>query len=257
MTFRPWMVAALSVGTLAAWTPPAPPAARHYKLEVKTTQVVNLAALGQGEQRAEISGTGFVSVTAVDSAGGQAVTVVLDSLQMAEGSPIPADQAKAASGATWNGYREPGGRVKDLKLTTENPVASTLEGVLQQRFPPIRSGTTAGKSWTDTTETTRSGSIAIRTVTNFLTSADSYSGQKVLKLAGASSSSISGSQESPQGTVQFEGTGSATTAWFLAPDGTCLGSTYAGTQSLQLTVAVAPEPLPLTITTEGSASLLK
>jgi hypothetical protein len=57
--------------------------------------------------------------------------------------------------------------------------------------------------------------------------------------------------------VQFEGTGSATSAWFLGPDGTCLGSTYSGTQSLQVTVATAPAPLPLTITTEGSASLLK
>jgi hypothetical protein len=257
MTFRPWMVAALSLGSLAAWTPTAPPTARRYKLDLKTTQVVNLAALGQGEQRAEISGLGFVSVTTTDSGGGQAVTVVLDSLQVGEGSPIPADQAKAATGATWNGFREPSGRVNDLKLTQENPIASTLEGVLQQLFPPIRGGTGAGKSWTDTTETQRSGSIAIRTVTNFLTSSDSYDGQKVLKLAGASSSSISGSQEGPQGTVQFEGTGSATSAWFLAPDGTCLGGTYSGTQSLQLTVAVAPEPLPLTITTEASASLLK
>jgi hypothetical protein len=249
------MVAALSLGTLAAWT--LAPAARHYKLDVKTTQVVNLAALGQGEQRVEITSTGFVSVTSTDSAGGQAVTVVLDSLQVGEGSPIPPDQAKAAAGATWTGFREPSGRVKDLKLTQDNAVASAIEGVLQQLFPPIKTGTGAGKSWTDTTETQRNGGIAIRTVTNFQTSPDSYNGQKVLKLAGASSSSISGSQESPQGTVQFEGTGSATSAWFLGPDGICLGSTYSGTQSLQVTVAVAPEPLPLTVTIEGSASLLK
>lgn len=257
MTFRPWMVAALCLGTLAAWTPAAPPVARRYKLDVKTTQVVNLAALGQGEQRVEISSTGFLSITSSDSASGQAITVVLDSLQVAEGSPISAEQAKSAAGATWTGYREPGGRVKGLKLSQENAVASALEGVLQQLFPPMKSGTRAGESWTDTTETQRDGSIAIRTVTNFRTSPDSYNGQKVLKLAGASSSAISGSQESPQGTVQFEGTGSATSAWFLAPDGTCLGSTYSGTQALQLTVAVSPEPLPLTVTIEGSASLLK
>jgi hypothetical protein len=257
MTFRPWMVAALSLGTLAAWTPEAPPAVRQYKVDVKTTQVVNLAAMGQGEQRVEISSTGFVSVTSTDSADGQAVTVVIDSLHIGEGSPIPPDQAKGATGATWTGYREAGGRVKNLKLTQENAVASALEGVLQQLFPPMKNGTGAGKSWTDTTETQRDGSIAIRTVTNFQTSPDSYNGQKVLRLAGASSSSISGSQESPQGTLQFEGTGSSTSAWFLTSDGICLGSTYSGTQSLQITVAVAPEPLPLTITTEGSASLLK
>jgi hypothetical protein len=255
MKFRPWMIAALGLGTLVGWT--LPPAARRYKVDVKTTQVVNLAALGQGEQRVEIASTGFVSITSVDSAGGQAVTVVLDSLQVAEGSPIPPDQAKAAAGATWTGYREPSGRVKDLKLTQDNAVASAMEGVLQQLFPPLRSGTGAGKTWTDTIETQRAGSIAVRTVTNFQTTSDSYNGQKVLKLAGASSSSISGSQEGPQGTVQFEGTGTATSAWFLGTDGTCLGSTYSGSQSLHLTVAAAPEPLPLTITIEGTASLLK
>lgn len=252
---RPWMVAALSLGGLVAWTPP--PAARQYKLNVKTTQVVDLSALGQGEQRVQLVSTGFLSIRSTDSAGGQAVTVVLDSLQVGEGSPIPPDQAKSAAGATWTGYREPGGRLKDLKLTQDNAVASALEGVLQQLFPPMKSGTAAGKSWTDTTETQRNGGIAVRTVTNFLTSPDSYNGQKVLKLAGASSSSISGSQEGPQGTVQIEGTGTGTSAWFLGPDGTCLGSTYSGTQSLQLTVAAAPTPLPLTVTIEGSASLLK
>jgi hypothetical protein len=224
MTFRPWMVAALSLGTLTAWTS-APPATHRYKLDVKTTQVVNLAALGQGEQRIEITASGFVTVSSVDSAGGQAVKVVLDSLNMAEGSPIPPEAAKSAAGATW--------------------------------VPPFTAGTPAGKTWTDTNETTRNGGVAIRTVTNFQTSADSYNGQKVTKLAGASASSVSGSQESPQGTVQIDGTGNATSSWLVTADGTCVSSTYSGTQALRVTVAVAPEPLPLSVTTEGTASLLK
>jgi hypothetical protein len=257
MTFRPWSVAALSLGTLAAWTPASPPVSRQYKVEVKTVQVVNLTAMGQGEQRVEVTGTGFVTLSARDSAGGQLVTVILDSLKVPDGSPIPADQAKAAAGATWTGFRGTNGRVESLQLKQENPVASALEGVLQQLFPPLKSGAKPGQSWTDTTETQRNGGIAVRTVTNFQTSSDSYNGQKVVKLAGASSSSISGSQESPQGTLQFEGTGTATSAWFLNPDGTSLGSTYSGTQSLQVTIAAAPEPLPVSITIEGSTSLLK
>jgi hypothetical protein len=256
MTYSLWLVAALSLSPFAARAP-RPVATQRYKLDVKTTQVVNLAALGQGEQRVEITGTGWVTVNSTDSAGGQAVRVVLDSLILGEGSPIPPDQAKTAAGATWTGYRGPNGRVKDLKLTSENNVAASIEGILQQLFPPIKPGTAAGKTWTDTIETTRENGVAIRTVTNFQTSSDSYNGQKVLKLAGASSSAISGSQESPQGTVQIEGTGTAISAWFLSNDGICVGSTYSGTQDLHLTVAVAPEPLPLKVTTEGSASLLK
>lgn len=256
MTFRPWMVAALSLSTLAAWTP-APPATHRYKLDVKTTQVVNLAALGQGEQRVEISGAGFVTVSMVDSAGGQSVKVVLDSLTLGEGSPIPPEAAKGAAGATWTGYRNANGRVNDLKLTSENAAASAIEGVLQQLFPPYKAGTPVGKPWTDTTETTRNGSIAIRTVTNFQTSADNLNGQKVTKLAGSSASSISGSQESPQGTLQIDGTGTAISSWMVAADGTCVSSTYSGSQDLKITIAVAPEPLPLSVKTEGTATLLK
>ncbi len=256
MTFRPWLLTALSVGALVAWTP-RPSAPLRYKLDIKTTQVVNLAAMGQGEQRVEISGTGFVTVTATDSAGGQAVTVVLDSLNLNQGGPVPPDQAKAAAGTVWHGYREPSGRVAEFKSETESPVAGTVEGVLSQIFPPFKKGTGPGKAWTDTTETRRNGSIAIRTVTNFQTSADNLAGQKVTRLAGASASSISGSQEGPQGTVQIEGTGTATSAWLVSADGTCVSSTYNGTQSLHVTVAVAPEPLPLTVTIEGNASLLR
>lgn len=256
MMFRFSLVAALGLGTLAAVNPAAP-TTRHYKMDIKTVQVVNLAAMGQGEQRVELSSTGFVSVTSKDSAGGQAVSVTVDSLKLAEGSPIPPEQAKAAVGATWTGFRGPNGRVDELKLQQENPVAQSMEGVLSQLFPPVKAGTPAGKSWTDTTDATRTSGIAVRTVTNFLTSTDSYNGQQVLKLAGSSASSISGSQESPNGTVQFEGTGSAKSAWFVGNDGTCLGSTYSGQQNLQLTVAAAPEPLPLTITIEGSTTLLK
>jgi hypothetical protein len=256
MTFRPWVMAALTVGALAAWTP-RPPAPLRYKLDIKTVQVVNLAAMGQGEQRVEISGSGFVTVTAADSAGGQTIKVVLDSLNLNDGAPIPPETAKSAAGTVWHGFRGPNGRVGELKTETDNPVAGTVEGVLQQIFPPFKKGTGPGQAWTDTTETQRNGSIAIRTVTNFQTSSDNVGGQKVTKLAGASASSISGSQESPQGTVQIAGTGTATSAWLVGADGTCVSSTYNGTQTLQVTIAVAPEPLPLTVTIEGSASLLK
>ncbi|HWA56360.1 MAG TPA: hypothetical protein VG692_03850 [Gemmatimonadales bacterium] len=256
MTFRPWAVAALSLGTLVAWTP-RPPAPLKYKLDLKTTQVVNLAALGQGEQRVELSGSGFVSVTAVDSAGGQAVTVVLDSVTLAEGSPIPPDAVKAAAGTVWHAFRAPNGRVGEFTTETQNPVSSTVEGVLQQIFPPLKRGTGPGSSWTDTTETVRNGSIAVRTVTNFQTSADNVGGQKVTRLAGASASSISGSQEGPQGTVQIAGTGTGSSSWVVGADGTCVSGTYSGTQSLQVTISMSPEPLPLTVTIEGNAALLK
>jgi hypothetical protein len=258
MIARSWIVAALSLGTLTAWSPSAVPGPKRYKIDVKTLQVVNLTAMGQSEQRVEIASTGFVTITTSDSAGGQAVTIVLDSLQVAPGAPIPADAAKSAAGATWHGFRPAGGRVKGLKLDGENPVAATVAGILQEIFPPLNTGAREGSTWTDTTDTdTGNSGIMVRTVTNFLASTDTFAGDKVLKLAGASSSAISGTQESPQGSMTFEGTGSGTTTWLVGSDGYSLGATYNSKQSLSITAAIAPEPLPVEITTEGTLTLLK
>jgi len=205
-----------------------------------------------------IASTGFVTITTSDSAGGQAVTIVLDSLQIAPGAPIPPDAVKSAAGATWHGFRPANGRMKNLKLDGENPVAGTVAGILQEIFPPLKAGAREGSSWTDTTDTdTGNSGVMVRTVTNFLTSGDTYNGAKVLKLAGASSSAISGTQESPQGSMSFEGTGSGTTTWLVGSDGYSLGSTYSSKQSLSITAAIAPEPLPVEITTEGTVTLLK
>ncbi len=257
MIARPWIVAALSLGTLTAWSPSTAPTPKHYRVELKTLQVVNLTAMGQPEQRVEVTATGYVTITSTDSGGGQAVTVILDSLQLAPGAPIPPDAVKAAAGATWHGFRQPSGRVNNLKLDGENPVAATVGGILAQIFPPLKAGTREGASWTDTTDTDAGAAgVMVRTVTNFQTSSDSYNGAKVLKLAGASSSAISGSQEGPQGSMSFEGTGSGTATWFVGADGTALGATYSSKQSLAITAAVSPEPLPVEVTAEGTVTLL-
>lgn len=258
MIARSWIVAALCLGTLAAWSPSAAPGPKRYKVDLKTLQIVNLTAMGQSEQRVEITSTGYVTITASDSADGQAVTIVLDSLQIAAGAPIPADAAKGAAGATWHGFRQASGRVKHLELEGENQVAATVGGILQEIFPPLKAGTQEGASWTDTTDTDTGGSgILVRTVTNFLTSNAFYDGAPVLKLAGASSSAISGSQEGPQGSMSFEGTGSGTITWLVGADGFSLASTYSSKQSLSITATVSPEPLPVEVTTEGTVTLLK
>lgn len=256
MMSRPWMVAAICLGTLAAWTPFTPPAAKRYRVELKTSVVQDLTALGQGEQKQSFSNTGFVTLTAQDSAGGQAVTVVMDSLVPGDSSPVTPDIAKGMAGLKWHGFRQPTGRVKALHLEGDNQVAGAIEPALLQLFAPMKPGTRADTSWTDTTDTDNSG-VAVRTVTNFQTSKDSYNGAKVIKLAGAFSSAISGEQASPQGTVNIEGKGSGANSWLVGPDGTCLSASLSSVQNLSLSVAQLPEPIPVTVTAAGTATLLK
>ncbi len=256
MTVRPWLVAAASLTTLVAGTWGAPAGTARYRVELKTSVTQDLTVAGQGEQKSEFSNTGFVTLTTKDSAGGQTVTVVLDSLVPGEGSPFAGEMAKGAAGTTWTGFREASGRVKDFKPTTENPAAGTLRGILQQLLPPMKAGTPAGRSWTDTTDTDNDG-VVVRTVTNFQTSGDTYEGARVLKLAGASSTALSGQQTTPQGSMTLEGTGTGTASWVVANDGTCLASTFSGTQNISVTVAQLPEPIPVMVKLEGSTALLK
>lgn len=251
-----WMVVALGLGPLVTWAAPAPPAMRHYRLDLKTFVVQDLSVVGQGEQKQEFSNTGFIAVAAQDSAGGQAVTFVLDSLVVGAGSPIPPEAAKEAAGTRWHGFREAGGRIKDIKVEGESPVAGAIEPALRQLFPPMKAGTREGQSWTDTTDTDNNG-IAVRTVTNYQTSGDSYAGTKVLKLAGAFSSAMSGQQASPQGTLNIEGTGTGTNTWVVGADGTCLAATHSASQSLSISVAQLPEPIPVSVKTEATATLLQ
>ena len=257
MTSRPWIAASLLVVALTAWSPSAPPSVKRYRIDVKNTQTIDLSALGQGEQKNEISTTGFVTVTLTDSAGGKALSAVLDSLVLGEGSPIPAEVAAGAKGTTWTGYRAPSGKVGELTATTENPIAAGLESLIRYLFPPVKPGTKQGATWTDTTESNTKSGLSVRTVTNYAASDGMLDGAKVLQVAGASSLAMSGTQEGPQGSMAIEGTGGGTGTWLLGPDGTTLKVTYNGTQNLAVTGSFAPEPIPVKVLVEGTSSLLK
>jgi hypothetical protein len=254
------IAAATPLVAWATWQVPSAGGTQHYQILVKTSQVVDLSALGQGEQKQNFNLTEFVAVTLADTAGGKTVTMVLDSLKPDSGSPIPAEAAKAAAGVTWRGLLGPNGRVTGLKPTTDNPLASQFGGVLRELLPPVKAGIQAGKSWTDTTEFTDDvpgGSLAVRTITNFTSASETYAGVKAIKIASASSSSVSGTQQVGSGPAAIEGTGTSTGTWYIGPDGAFLGGTRAGTQKLTVSGSFAPEPLPVTVTIEGTSTLLK
>jgi hypothetical protein len=256
MKVRSWMVAAMSLGALAAWTPALPLVSKQYRLELRTSVVQDLTALGTGEQKQEFSNTAFVTVTAVDSSGGQTVTMVLDSLLPGAGSPIPPDLARAAGGQTWRGFRQASGKVVGLKLEGDSPIAGAIEPALLDLLPPMKPGTREGQAWTDTTDSDKNG-LAVRMVTNFQTSTDDYGGAAVIRLSGAFSSAISGQQEGPQGTMTLEGNGTGTTTWLVGADGLSLSATHSANQNISVSLAQLPQPIPVTIKTEGSATLIK
>ncbi len=255
MTVRPWVAPALCLSALVAWTWSAPAAPRHYKLEVKTVVTQDLTVVGQGLQTQEFQNTSYVSVDTRDSADGKVAIIVLDSVIAGAGSPLSADAAKGLAGTTWHGFVKANGRLTGLEVQGEASMSQVVESGLQQIFPPMKPGTGAGQAWTDTTDADNAG-LAIRTVTNFQTAAEDYQGAKVIRLAGASSASVSGQQETPQGSITIDGTATGSSQFYVRGDGVLLGSTFTSMQDLAITVAQLPEPIPVTVKLEGSSSLL-
>ena len=258
MTFRPWVAAALSLGTLVAWSPAAPGPQR-YKVEVKTKITQDLTAFGQGSQTQDLVNTAFITINERDSGAVRVVDIVADSMQAGPGSPTTPEQLASVKGSKWHGTRNMAtGRIDTLIFEgAENPVAGTLEGLLKSLFPPVRKGAVAGQSWTDTTDTEGMMGVPIRTVTNLATAADSWQGAKVLKLTGASATKIAGTAQSPQGELQIDGSGTGTIAWIIGTDGVLLNSTATSSSSMMVTVAVAPAPIPISIDVTSTTTLLK
>ena len=89
MKSRLLVVATVSLGVVSAVHPALAQSAKRYHLELKTSAVQDLSAMGQGEQKQEFTLTGQVSISATDSANGQSVAVVMDSLQASPGAPLP------------------------------------------------------------------------------------------------------------------------------------------------------------------------
>jgi hypothetical protein len=249
-----------ALGLLGARNPATLPVPRKYRLELKTAQVVNLAAFGQGQQRSQFNSTAFVSLDLADSAQGRVVRLVLDSIVADSASPIPKPVLQAAAGSRWHGFLEANGRMKEFVSLDTSVAAQQFAGLLRQFLPPVPSGKHAGDQWTDTTESTDDlgqGSIATRTVTNFQASSETFAGTSALKVAAAASSSFSGTQNIQGQDAALEGTGTTNAAWYMAPDGSLLGGNFTTTQDLTLTGGFAPSPIPINVKVESTTTLLR
>ncbi len=255
MMVRPWVVAAMGLGPVTVWMGPTVDEVARYRIEVKSVVEQDLTQLGQGKQNQAFANTGYFTVTTRDSAGGQSVTFTADSLVPGDESPIPADAAKSVAGTRWHGFRGANGRMGDLEMEGENPAAGILEPGVQSLLPPMARATPAGKAWTDTTDTDNNG-IGVRTVTNFQTSDDSFNGTKVVRLAAVYSSAISGARTTPQGPVTIEGTGSGSNTWLVDGSGKCVSASHSADQQLTVSMSQVPQPIPVSVHTEGQVMLL-
>jgi hypothetical protein len=245
------MAGVLFSSTLVLPAPHAASTTTRYKVAQRISQEVDATALGGGKQGFVVKTTSFVQLTLTDSASGRSIKVVIDSITADSLPPgAPADMLTKAKGAVVTGFVDAKGKVSNVKSATDAGGLS-ITSLVNQLLPPLRMPLKVGDAWTDTTEAAAGsgGSMTTKTVTNFkVTGSEVKNGVKASKVDGAFSSAIAGTQETPGGSADIEGTGTGTSTYYIGPDGRFLSGQSTSTSNLNVTLAAQGATLPLVLT---------
>jgi len=258
MSARPILLAAVTLSFVAGWAAQAPRTTR-YRIESKVEQVIDLSPVGQAEQRTNLEMINFLTITLNDTAGGQTVHAVLDSVTKPAANPLP-DQATldSAKGRTWHALLSADGKITGVKRVDNN--AGQSSDLIANFFPRTKPGAKVGDTWTDTSETTSDQdgqTLTTRTVTNYsVTGTETRNGARALKIESAFSLSQTGEIQQPGQTLSVEGTGTGTATYFVTQDGRYLGGVSTTNAELQITSANIPAPIPVQVKNAVTVSIL-
>jgi hypothetical protein len=200
-------------------------------------------------------------VTLADSAGGKSIRVVVDSIRGDSATPIPSPVLDSARGTVFNGFVERSGRLTGLQPTGSNPAGAQVQGLLSDFFPWVRPGLKVGQTWSDTTAKTSgtgTDSVTVRRVSTYKAAAgETRDSRKAVRVTLDFTSSVAGTQPTPNGPARIEGTGQGSGVYFVGTDGRYLGGSWQQQSSLTISGSFATQPLPITISQKTTVSTLK
>lgn len=256
MFVRLLSTAALAGGFLAAPVQPdhAPAVTTlKYKVGIGSNTVADLSAFGAGDQQTNLGISGYFTMTLRDTTGGQALTILLDSMVIdsaTQGLGELRTVADSSKGATWHGVLRKDGKVEDLVFDQGGAGAQQFETVLSVFFPRGGAHTRkTGEVWADTlvyTTTSESGEMNISLITTFTAAGEgTYRGAKALQINTTSTSASAGSQVNQAGEMGIEGSGTGVGQYFVSKDGHYLGGTNTLDSDLAITTSQAPMPIPV------------
>jgi hypothetical protein len=253
--------AALALAGVAGGIVLAAPQTTRYKVETRSEQIIDLSAVGQGEQRNVIALVNFLTVTLNDTANGRTVHAVLDSMIKADTSPIPTQGAlDSARGRAWHGVMDLDGKLSNVARVDSAGRGGQGGDLISNFFPRVKRGAKVGDNWTDTSETATSEdgqSITTRTVTNYrVTGTENRNGTRALKIETAFSLSQTGEVTNDGGTLGVDGTGTGTATYFVTDDGRYLGGNSTVNSDLQITTPQLPEPIPIKATNTANVTVI-
>lgn len=237
------------------------PSTTKYRIDQTLSQEMDASAAGGAKQNLSFSTSSFVTVTLADSAGGKVMRVVVDSIRGDSATPIPPAVLDSARGSEFHGFLQKSGKPTDLEPVRGAAAAVQIQGLLSDFFPWTRAGLKVGDSWADTTaKTNGSGpdSVTVRRVSAYKAAAgETRDARKAVRVIQDFTSSVAGTQPTPNGPARIEGTGTGTGAYFVGPDGRFLGGSWQHQSSLKISGSFASQPLPVRIVQKTKVSTLK
>jgi hypothetical protein len=257
---RPIVFVALSFSVLAGWAFDAPRTTK-YKVETKGEQVLDLSALGQGEQRNSFGLVNYLTITLNDTAGGQTVHAVLDSIVKADTNALPQQVSlDSARGRAWHALLTSEGKLSNLKRTDSAGSTGQMGDLLSSFFPRVKAGAKVGDQWTDTSETSSDSdgqALTTRTITNYsVTGTETRNGARALKIETAFSLAQTGEINQGGGVLSVDGTGKGTATYYVTQDGRYLGGSSNTDANLQISSEQLPEPIPVHVVNTVTISVL-
>lgn len=244
-------VAALALGPTVAPGAPAATVTTKYKLEIKAETTVDLTGMGGPVQTQTANMAAWLVLTLNDSAGGKSVRVRIDSLSYTGTAPVPKESVDSVAGAVVRGYVDAAGRIKDLSSTPSNSLlVGQIQGMINSFFPKFKADAKAGDNWVDTATVKNDAggnNTTVVLVTTYTASgAESVTGLPAVKLSTKSTSTVTGTLENPMaGTMEVEGTGTATGTLFMGSGGRFLGGSSSSNIDQKLKIAMSPTPIPV------------
>lgn len=222
-----------------------------YRVDQTLTQEVDATSAGQGTQSITFTTSSFIRVTLTDSAGGQALRVVVDSMRGDSITPIPPAVFDSVRGAVYLAFVNKEGRPGQLEPADPTPAAAQVQGLLSDFFPWVRRGLRSGQSWTDTSVVTTgegADSVTVRRVTKYRAGPpDPKQPRNSLRVATDYTSEVAGSQATPNGPARIEGTGTGKGSYLVSAEGRYLGGEWELSSALRLSAEFTPQPVPITL----------
>jgi hypothetical protein len=255
------LLRAITLGVCATGLLLPAPSTTKYRIEQSLTQEIDASPAGGAKQKIAFTTRSFVTVTLADSAGGKSLRVVVDSIRGDSATPIPAAVLDSARGVVFSGFVEKSGRPSGLQPTGSSPAGAQIQGLLSDFFPWVKPSLKIGQTWADTTSKTNGSgpdSVTVRRISSYKTGpGETRESRKAVRVIHDFTSSVDGTQPTPNGPARIEGTGRGTGFYFVGSDGRYLGGTWQQQSSLTISGSFATQPLPITISQKTTVSTLK